>query len=195
MYTLLRESIESKIGRKIPDAEYDAWLRLPQPQQVQKKDVLLREGSVCKNVYFVQTGVLFSYIVDEKGETHVIQFSPEGYWMADLYSFFSGRKAIYNIEALEDCRVLALTRENFELGCERYPSIERFFRILIQNAYVALQYRLARTNSQEAKMRYLEFSQLHPDFSRRIPQYLIASYLGIKPQSLSRIRRELAKNV
>jgi len=97
------------------------------------------------------------------------------------------------VEALETTRVLVLNKENFDKACAEMPIFERFFRILIQNAYISLQYRLAKTTSEEAENRYLDFSARHPDFIQRIPQYLIASYLGIKPQSLSRIRKELAE--
>ena len=87
-----------------------------------------------------------------------------------------------------------INQENFEKACETMPIFERYFRILIQNAYVSMQYRLAKTTSEEAEARYVEFSQLHPDFIQRMPQYLIASYLGIQPQSLSRIRKKLASH-
>lgn len=135
-------------------------------------------------------GSCYSYILDKKGDKHAVQFSLEGYWISDLYSFYSDRNAIYNIEALEPLSVLMLNKEGFEKACDSISCIDRFFRILIQNAYIALQYRLAKTNSEDAEKRYTEFSKTHPDFIQRIPQYLIASYLGIKPQSLSRIRNE-----
>ena len=122
-----------------------------------------------------------------------MQFSLEGYWISELYSFFSGKKAIYTVQALEPTKVLALNKESFNKACDTMPAFDKYFRLLIQNAYVALQYRLAKTNSEDAEHRYNEFAKLHPQFVQRIPQYLIASYLGIKPQSLSRIRKELAQ--
>ena len=87
---------------------------------------------------------------------------------------------------------MLLNRQNFDLLCAAYPLYDRFFRILIQNSLATLHYRIAKTNSETAEHRYLEFSQLFPHFVQRIPQYLIASYLGIAPQSLSRIRKEIA---
>src|SRR5690606_1436989 len=114
----------------------------------------------------------------------------EGYWITDQYSFFSGRKGIFMIETLEDCKMLVLSKDHMNTRCAQSHRIEHFFRILIQNAFVALQYRLTKTNSETAENRYLEFSRLYPHFLNRIPQYLIASYLGIRPQSLSRIRKE-----
>jgi CRP-like cAMP-binding protein len=87
--------------------------------------------------------------------------------------------------------MLVINRDNFQKACDEIPVFDRFFRLLIENAFVALQYRLAKTNSADAETRYKEFAQLYPAFIQRIPQYLIASFLGIKPQSLSRIRKEM----
>ncbi len=123
----------------------------------------------------------------------MVQLALEDHWISDLYSFFSGKKAIYTIETLEATKVLALNKEGFQKACDTIPVFDRFFRILLQNAYVALQQRMAQTNSEEAESRYAEFSKTHPDFIQRIPQYLIASYLGVKPESQSRIRKGIAK--
>ena len=193
MNNLLRQNIESKIQKKFSETEFRKLKQLFVKKQVEKKELLVREGQQCNHIWFVNSGALYSYILNEEAETTVIQFALEGWWISDLYSFYSGRKAVYNIEALEDSELLQLSKPHFENACEKFPSIDRFFRILIQNAYVSLQYRLAKTNSEDALHRYEEFSKIHPDFPQRIPQYLIASYLGIKPQSLSRIRREMAK--
>lgn len=193
MSTSLRENIESKIQRKFSESEFRKFEQLFSKRQLKKNQLLTHKGEQCRHIWFVNSGALYSYILNEDAETAVIQFALENYWISDLYSFFSGRKAIYTIEALEDSEVLEISKANFEIACVKFPLVERFFRILIQNAYVSLQYRLAKTNSEDAEARYQEFSKIHPDFPQRIPQYLIASYLGIKPQSLSRIRKEIAK--
>lgn len=192
MYQLLRSNIEFTSGQAIPDAEFERFSKMLVEQHFAKKELLVKEGSVCNYIFFILEGSCFSSISDHKGDKHAVQFALENYWISDLYSFYSARKAIYNIEALENTKVLALSKEHFQMACDTMPCLDRFFRILIQNAYVSVQYRLARTNSEEAEYRYLEFSKLHPDFFKRIPQYLIASYLGIQPQSLSRIRKESA---
>jgi len=191
MLELLQSNIQRTIGIPIPEEICSRFSDLLYEKQFDKKDTLVEEGYYCKYIYFITEGSCYSYIKDEKGDIHAIQFGLEGYWISDLYSFFSGKKSIYTIEALEPTKVLVLTREQFQKACDTMPIFDKYFRVLIQNAYVALQYRLAKTNSVEAEERYLEFSKLHPDFLQRIPQYLIASYLGIKPQSLSRIRKEL----
>lgn len=194
MQTLLKNSIEKYTKQTLtPDCE-SLFNSLVFEKTFDKKICIIEEGSACKYIYFILEGSCYSFLADAKGDPHVIQFALEGYWISDLYSFYSGKKAIYTIETLEPTRVLMINQENFEKACETMPIFERYFRILIQNAYVSMQYRLAKTTSEEAEARYVEFSQLHPDFIQRMPQYLIASYLGIQPQSLSRIRKKLASH-
>ncbi len=193
MSILLKNRIEQTLGQPIPDPEFEAFTALLFSKTPDKKSILAEEGKVCKYIYFMVKGSAYSYILDTKAEKHAIQFALAGYWISDLYSFFTGRAGKYNIETLEPSEVLVLNKQNFERACDTIPVFNRFFRILIQNAYVSMQYRLARTNSEDAEFRYREFSSLHPDFVQNIPQYLIASYLGIKPQSLSRIRKTLHK--
>jgi len=190
----LRINIEKTIQQKITDTEFEQFLKLVFEKTFDKKDFLVEEGNECNYIYFINKGSCYSYITDNKGEKHAVQFALEGYWISDLFSFFSDKKAIYTIEALEQLNVIALNKKNFKKACDNIPVFDRFFRVLIQNAYVSVQYRLAKTNSEDAEKRYFEFSKLHPDFIQRIPQYLIASYLGIKPQSLSRIRNESFRN-
>jgi len=186
-----KSNIEKTIGHSLPDNEFQEFYKLFFEKSLDKKALLAEEGKNCKYIYFITEGSCYSYITDNEGEKHAVQFALENYWISDLYSFYSGRKGIYTIEALEPLKALVLNKENFQKACTEHPLFDRFFRILIQNAYVALQYRIAKTNSEDAESRYEEFSSLHPDFLQRIPQYLIASYLGIKPQSLSRIRKEM----
>lgn len=193
MQSILRSNIEKTVQQSISDADYNAFRALMFEKQFDKKELLAEEGAQCNYIYFIVQGSSYSFITDAKGDNHAIQFALEGYWISDLYSFYSGRKSIYTIETIEPVKVLMLNKESFEKACCSIPMIDRFFRILIQNAYVALQYRLAKTNSEDAEYRYEEFSKNYPDFTQRIPQYLIASYLGIKPQSLSRIRKELVQ--
>ncbi|MES2593633.1 MAG: Crp/Fnr family transcriptional regulator [Bacteroidota bacterium] len=189
MKSLLRSNIEKTINQIITDNEFEQFLALMSERTFDKKKFLLEEGTVCNQIYFVENGACYSSITDLKGEKHTVQFAIEGHWISDLYSFFSSKKAIYTLEAIEPLAVLAMNKENFQIACDSMPCFDRFFRILIQNAYVSVQYRLAKTISEEAETRYAEFSKLYPELIQRIPQYLIASYLGVKPQSLSRIRK------
>lgn len=192
MNTLLRNNIERTIGQNITDTEFESFEKYFFSKSFDKKTVLAEEGKVCKYVYFILHGSGYSYYINEQGEKNVIQLAIEGYWITDQYSFFQQKPGVYFIELIEPTDVLVMNREHFETLCRSNILFERFFRLLIQNAFVALQYRLAKTNSEEAESRYVEFAGLYPHFIQRIPQYLIASYLGIKPQSLSRIRKKLA---
>jgi CRP-like cAMP-binding protein len=192
MNFLLAQNVLRTIQHQLNPKEYELLSASFYPKSYDKKTILTEPGKLCKQVYFITKGSAYSYFLDEQGEKHVIQFAIEGYWITDHYSFFSGRQGIYTVESLEEVDALVMTREAFEHLCHQSHVFEHFFRVLVQNAFVSLQYRLAKTNSAEAMQRYLEFSKNYPDFIQRIPQYLIASYLGIKPQSLSRIRKELA---
>jgi len=159
-----------------------------------RKSLLFQSGQRCDTTHFILKGSCYAYYLDEKGEKIVIQFSLEGYWISDLYSFFSSNPGIYYAEALEDMTVLTLSKQEHESICIEHPIFDRFFRKLIQNAFVAVQYRLTQAFGVSAELRYKALIESHPNFIQRIPQYLIASYLGIQPQSLSRIRRKLLKN-
>ena len=193
MNLLLKAHIENIIKSDFTEDYCKLFSELLFIKTFDKKDLLVEEGRNCNHVYFITAGSCYSYMTDEKGEDHAIQFALEGYWITDQFSFFSGKKAIYNVKALETVKALVLNKDNFQKACDHIPSLDRYFRILIQNAFVALQYRLAKTNSETAEQRYAEFAKTYPQFIQRIPQYLIASYLGIKPQSLSRIRKEIAE--
>lgn len=189
MSQLLLKSLEKKV--RLTKEEFDlftGWLKL---RSISKKEHLLTEHELCQHIAFVEQGILRSYLINHEGEAVTVQFALEGYWIADLYSFFSAKPAIYNIEALENAELLLLNQRSFQQACDTIPAFERFFRMLIQNAYVATQERVAKAYSQQAEERYVELTQKHPDILQRVPQHYIASYLGIKPQSLSRIRKQL----
>jgi CRP-like cAMP-binding protein len=195
MFELLRKNVERTLGEAVSEKDMADFSKFLTEKSVDKKVLLTENDTVCNEVYFLLEGAAFSFISDSKDHKHVLQFALEGFWISDLYSFFSGRKSIYRIETLEPCSLLVLNKQDFEKACKTIPVFNSFFRILIQNAYIAQQYRIAKANSEEAELRYEEFSKSYPHFIQRIPQYLIASYLGIKPQSLSRIRKNNIKRV
>jgi len=188
----LRGTIEKTLGQTIPDEMFDKLKELSFEKSFDKKHLLAEAGTMCNYQYYILQGSCFSYYINEKGDRKAIQFALENYWITDANSYFTCKPAVFDIETLEPTRVVMLNRQNLELLCEAYPLYDRFFRILIQNSLAALHYRIAKTNSETAEHRYLEFAQMFPQFVQRIPQYLIASYLGIAPQSLSRIRKEIA---
>jgi CRP-like cAMP-binding protein len=189
----IRANIETKINQKLSDEEFLQLSAYLKPVKIEKKQLIISEGKVCNHLYFVETGILHSYVMDSQGDMHTVQFGFEGHWITDLYSFLSGKPAIFNVEALENTTAWAIQNTDYEKACCQIHKFEHFFRKLLQNAYIQAQHRIAKTFSEDAENRYLALIQKQPDLLQRVPQYLIASYLGIKPQSLSRIRQTILK--
>ena len=193
MYELIRNNIESKIRDKIDDQDFEKFLTLTQIMTFPKKKSLIEEGEYCNHLFYINQGLVYSSYADNKGLAHVVQIAVEDFWISDLYGFFSGKQAICDVIALETTSLIAISRDNLENACRTIPQFEHFFRILIQNAYIENHNRLTKSKSTDAKTRYLNLLDKYPTISQRMPQYLIASFLGIKPQSLSRIRNSLLK--
>src|ERR1017187_8132702 len=190
MYDLLYKKIKEIIS--ITDEEFELCKALFLPKKLRKRQYLLQEGDVCKYSAFVSAGLLRSYTVDDKGGEHILQFAFEGWWLGDIYSFLTGEPSVYNMEALEPCELLLITKPSWELLLEKIPAFERYFRILIQNNLVATQRRLMGTLSGTAEEKYVNFINNFPGCLNRVPQHMIASYLGITRETLSRIRGNLA---
>jgi CRP-like cAMP-binding protein len=190
MFELLLQSIEEKIS--ISKEEFDFCKTLFIPKKLRKKQYLLQEGDVCRYTAFVEKGMLRTFTVDEKGSEPILQFSMEGWWIADLYSFLTEEPSMYNIEALEECELLLITKENWEVLLAKVPAFERYFRLLIQNNLIATQRRLMSSLSESAEEKYTKLINNFPGCIQRVPQHMIASYLGITPETLSRIRSQMA---
>jgi len=159
-------------------------------KKFRKRQYILQEGEIARHETFIRSGLTRTYEVDEKGQEHVVQFGPEDWWIGDLYSFLSETPGKYNIDCLEDTEVLQITKPNLELLYQQVPKMERHFRIIIQNAYIASTKRVASSLVKSAAERYNEFILKYPQIEQRVPNHQIASYLGITPQSLSRIRSQ-----
>ncbi len=190
-FAVLHEHILSKIP--LNDADFAACTAFFQPRRIARREFLLQAGEVCRDIAFVGSGCLRYYTIDEKGSEHVIQFAIEGWWIADLYSYHAALPSDAYIDALEDSDLLLLSRENLENLCLSIPAFERFFRLLIQNSFVAHRKRIADSLSHSAEERYLIFLETYPELVHRLPQHQIASWLGITPEALSRIRNKLAR--
>lgn len=187
--------ILKNVGKHIQlnERETNFFLSVLRPATLKKKDVFLKEGIVCKDSAFVIDGAMKSFTVDREGKEHILNFATPGWWISDLYSLISQRPGILNIEAIADSDVLILSGEDQQLLYTKVPKFERFFRILIENALVANQQRLIDNLSSTAEDRYLHFIKKYPTIPSCVPQHNIASYLGITPEFLSKIRARLAK--
>jgi CRP-like cAMP-binding protein len=190
MFELLRSHIEKRIH--LTEEEFDRGSRLFTPRNIRRRQFLLQEGDVCKHLAFVNSGCLREYSVDHKGDEHIIQFAIADWWISDLHSFLSGMPSTHSIDVLMDADVLLLEKSAREKLFEAVPKMERFFRMLLEANYIATHTRITETLSDSAEERYLKFVRTYPQMVEQIPQHQIASYLGITPQSLSRIRKELS---
>lgn len=169
------------------------FLSMLQPKSLKRKILYLRSGTVCRYSAFVLDGALKGFTVDQEGREHILSFATPDWWISDMYSLLSQKPAILNIEAIADAEVLMLSRENQELLYAKVPKFERFFRILVENSLVANQQRLIDNLSSTAEERYLRFIKKYPAIPSCVPQHNIASYLGITPEFLSKIRSRLAR--
>lgn len=160
-----------------------------------KGQYLVQQGDVCKHKSFVISGCTKNFFIDREGNEHVLLFSIEDWWTGDLGSFITQEPANYNVQCIENTTVAQFLHEDIEELYAKIPQLERFFRILFQKAFVASQNRVIRNFSLTAKERYLLFRKQYPDIEQRVPQYLIASYLGITKQFLSKIRAQIIKEV
>ena len=161
-------------------------------KKFQKGQFVVQNGEVCKYENFVLSGCLRSFYIDNEGQEHVIMFAIENWWTADLGSFITQKSADLNVQCLEDSELVQIHYNDLQKLYLEIPKLERFFRIIIQKAFVAAQKRIVNNFSMEATERYIQFREQYPDIEQRVPQYMIASYLGITKEFLSKIRNKLA---
>lgn len=156
-----------------------------------KGQYLIQQGDVCGYESFVIKGCLKTFYVDKDGNEHVIMFAIEDWWSADLSSFFTQTPADNNVVCLENTEVIQIPYEYLEELYVKIPKLERFFRILFQNSIIAFEKRLVRNLSMTARERYLYFKKQYPKIEQRVPQYAIASYIGVTKEFLSKIKSQL----
>ncbi|GGH43930.1 cyclic nucleotide-binding protein [Mangrovimonas yunxiaonensis] len=157
-----------------------------------KGQFILQQGDVSKTECFIVKGCTKMFFVDDEGQEHIVMFSIEDWWTSDLGSFSAQIPSDFNVQCLEDTETIQFHIDVIEEIFERIPKMERFFRKIIEKAYVSSQKRIVRNFSMAAKARYLYFRETYPKMERRIPQYMIASYLGITKEFLSKIKSQLA---
>ncbi|MEO6546616.1 MAG: Crp/Fnr family transcriptional regulator [Ferruginibacter sp.] len=156
--------------------------------KVKKKENLMREGEVCRQHYFVLNGCVRKFFVNEKGIEQTTEFALENWWITDNISFEHGHVTLFTIQAVEHSEILTISRHSQESLLQQFPKMERYFRFIYQRAYAASQMRIKFLYEMSKEEFYRHFYNKHPEFVQRIPQYLIASYLGLTPEYLSEIR-------
>ncbi|HLS94246.1 CRP-like cAMP-binding protein [Sphingobacterium allocomposti] len=160
-------------------------------QHVKKKQILLGEGERCRYNFFVKKGCLRMFFITEKGVEQTVQFAIEGWWLSDYLAFEKREASAFTIQAVEPAEVFAIDYTSQEALLKEVPSMERYFRLLYQRAYAASQNRIKYLTDYSKEEAYVKFHNSFPEFTRRIPQQMLASYLQMTPEYLSEIKRKL----
>lgn len=192
MFDTLKTYLTEKGG--LTEEEFNTLKPVIKTKSVKKGQVLLREAEVCQSTFFVEKGLLRSFSIDEIGKEHIIQFAPENWFIGDRSSTYYNEGSEYFIDAVEDSTVAILDTDFMKLATEISPVFREYNDKLLHNHIRHLQKRLNLLLSASSLKRYLNFIKLYPDLTLRVPQWMIASYLGITPESLSRVRKDLATN-
>ncbi len=184
--SLISNSISKHISlNKNEEDHFHSLLKL---RKLKRKEFLLQSGEVCTHSAFVTSGCLRGYTIDENGFEHILQFAPPDWWIADMYSLISQKPGNLFIEAMEESEVLLLSKEDQEKLYSDIPKFERFFRIITENSLVASRQRVIDSLSLSAKQRYEKFCSIYPTVFNTIPQKHIASYIGVTPEFLSKLK-------
>lgn len=190
MLDILFKHIEEKVS--LTDADKELIQSFFSTKRLRKRQYLLQEGNICQHLAFVASGLIRTYNIDDKGDEHMSVFGWEGWWLSDFNSFLTGEPSVFNIDAIEASELLLISRADYDAITLAVPIMDRYFRILYQNSLVTKERRLMSSITHSAEEKYLQLIQHDPKISERVPQNMIASYLGIAPETLSRIRKNLA---
>lgn len=185
-FDLLVRSISKHVDITADEQAY--LISLFSSQSLKTREYLIREGDICRFEYFVDTGCLRSFYLDRFGKDHTMMFALKGWWTGNLNSFLTSSPSKYCVQALEDTTVLKIGKNSKEQMFRQIPQMERFFRSILENALIAQQNRMIDFLSLSAKERYSIFNDKFPGLEQKVSQKNIASYLGITPAFLCRIR-------
>jgi CRP-like cAMP-binding protein len=175
---------------KLTEEEEAVVLSKLRPGNMKRKEFLLKQGQVARDLAFVVDGCLRAFALDDNGFEHILQFAPTGWWISDMSSVISRRESLLNVDAIKPSQVLLLSREDQLTLFDEVPRLERYFRVLTENGLVSSRMRLIENLSLTARQRYQRFCQTYPNLINEIPQKYIASFIGVTPEFLSKIRGE-----
>lgn len=189
MYDLILKNLARYVT--LTDEEKEIFCSGLKEKKIKRHHFLSEAGDVSRYQNFVNKGCLRLFYIDENGFEHNIQFAVEDWWIGDMASFLTQKPASLYVEALEDSEVLQIDNATMENLYIKIPKLERFFRILLQNAFISFEQRILSNLSKSAEEKYLEFINKYPYMEQRLPQIHIASYLGITPEFLSKLKKKL----
>jgi len=161
-------------------------------RKIKRRQFILQENDLCRHYSFIAEGCFKMYGIDKSGKEHNLQFAAENDWIADLGSFHSEKPSKLYIEALEPAVIIQLEKKDLIFFYVNYPKFDRNFRVIIENKFIEIQTRVLQNISSTAEERYLAFLEQYPTLSNRLPGTQIASYLGVTPEFLSKIRKDIA---
>ena len=188
MYETLIKYFNSYTTNPLSESDVESIENVFVHKKFRKRQYFLQEGEVCKYTAFIVKGAMRQYTVDDKGEEHIARLSIENWWASDRESLMKQIPSIYFIDAWEDTEALLITRDAFIDLIDKIPSLAEWMRNIDVNSAIASQRRLNAAISLSAEDRYHDLEKTYPDFLQRFPQHIIASYLGINRETLSRIR-------
>jgi len=187
----MKEQIKKYFSRYVEfsDTEIDEIYSRLISETFQKKDYILREGQICKSNHFIISGLVRSFYIDNKGNEKIAQFALENWWVTNMESFINKTPSRSSIQALEKTEILIINKEELEKLYVSIPKLERLFRIITENMLIANQRKNDIYFQMKSKDRYVSLINHFPNFTQRVPQYMIASYLEISPEYLSELRK------
>ena len=175
---------------QISPEEFDTVLELFSPVSYHRRHLLIEPGQQIGDQYFVMQGCLRTYMIDQSGKEHTVQFAVENWWTSDYIAYYTAEKSVLYVECIEDCDLLRVSRKDLMEFFKDSPRLESFFREQLEAAFVAFQKRILSNLYMSAEERYSVFISSYPNIEQRVKNYQIASYLGITPESLSRLRNK-----
>jgi CRP-like cAMP-binding protein len=175
------------------DADFEKFVSYLTPVTLRKKEFFTVQGEQCRYLAFVNTGCLRAFHTDSKGDEFTMYFAFVNWWTGDKTSFYSDTPSRFSVQALEETEIFRADKKKWEEALDKIPAFEKWYRIKTRKSYEATQQKIIDTQTASAEEKYLKLLKNAPEIVQRIPQHYIASYLGIKPQSLSRIRKNIFK--